>query len=184
MHGWYRTVAFFRVHFIVSYLEASPLMDQGNPPPLLMFGQLRTCKMMVGMVLMQCVVTSTPPHFVVDVKKIIGSNTSPFSLCHYSVPKLWALLYSLYSGHPRASVVRLPNPSFEQKTHQWSPGAQAPSRELPPQTGTILGKETHRGVTNGGWIQPINMNWSHIRFSTLPAAPQSGFIANQFMCSS
>ena len=35
----------------------------------------------------------------------------------------------------------LPNPSFEPKTHQWRPGAWAPSREVPSQICAILGQK-------------------------------------------
>ena len=35
----------------------------------------------------------------------------------------------------------LPNPSFEPKTHQWRPGAVAPSREVPSQICAILGQK-------------------------------------------
>ena len=43
-------------------------------------------------------------------------------------------------------MVPLPNPSFEPKTHQWRPGAVAPSREVPSQICAVLGpKKTFFG---------------------------------------
>ena len=38
-------------------------------------------------------------------------------------------------------MVPLPNPSFEPKTHQWRPGAVAPSREVPSQICVVLGQK-------------------------------------------
>ena len=38
-------------------------------------------------------------------------------------------------------MVALPNPSFEQKTHRWQPGAVAPSREVPSQICAVLGQK-------------------------------------------
>ena len=38
-------------------------------------------------------------------------------------------------------MVALPNPSFEPKTHQWRPGAVAPSREVPSQICGVLGQK-------------------------------------------
>ena len=38
-------------------------------------------------------------------------------------------------------MVALPNPSFEPKTHQWRPGAVAPSREVPFQICAALGQK-------------------------------------------
>ena len=59
-----------------------------------------------------------------------ATSTSPFRFGHCSASSLRALLYS---SHPRASLVALPNPSFEPKTHRWRPRAGAPSREVPSQ---------------------------------------------------
>ena len=38
-------------------------------------------------------------------------------------------------------MVVSPNPSFEPKTHQWRPGAVAPSREVPSQICAVLGQK-------------------------------------------
>ena len=38
-------------------------------------------------------------------------------------------------------MVPLPNPSFEPETHQWRPGAVAPSREVPSQICVALGQK-------------------------------------------
>ena len=38
-------------------------------------------------------------------------------------------------------MVALPNPSFEPKSHQWRPGAVAPSREVPSQICAVLGQK-------------------------------------------
>ena len=38
-------------------------------------------------------------------------------------------------------MVALSNPSFEPETHQWRPGAVAPSREVPSQICAVLGQK-------------------------------------------
>ena len=51
-----------------------------------------------------------------------ATSISPFDSCRCSASSLRALLYS---SHPRAQVVPLPNPSSEPTTHLWNPGARS-----------------------------------------------------------
>ena len=47
----------------------------------------------------------------------------------------------LYSSHPRALVVPLPNPSCEPKLQRWRTGAVERSREVPSQICAILSQK-------------------------------------------
>ena len=83
------------------------------------------------------------------------ASTSPFRFGQCSAASLQALLHS---GHPRAWVVALPNPSFELKIHRWRPGTGAPSLELPSLKCAVLGQKQPFFAKNSPQIRPKRPN--------------------------
>ena len=58
----------------------------------------------------------------------------------------------------------LPNPSFQPKTHQWRPGARAPSREVPSQNCAFCARKQRFLAQNGP--EPIQNDKTKVNSST------------------